>query len=471
MKKADMKASLTSRRSRNGSFSAGLIAIVLAILVIVNVAVSFLPDRLLSQDTSGIQLYQISDTSREVTGALDKNVKIILISQDVDERISKFTHKYKELSDHLSVETVDPVRYPSILTTYEASDNSIVVVCEETGRQQVISMDDVIVYDQLQYLAYGQMVETAFDADGQLTSAVAYVTSEVSPKVYLLSGHSETALSETLSKMVQKNNVETENLNLMTAGGTVPADCAELVCVAPTTDLGQDELSAIRAYLAQGGSLVLLYSSGSMPTDLPNFTALATEYGIQPENGFVGEQDANRYYSAIGNYGIFPTINTGSDVTANMDTSTMAMMLYAHPMEEVTPARDSITVTPILTSSESSLRVVSEDDVSQGSYLLAAAATEETEGGTARVTVISTDSLISATLTDNFSNLANLSLFMNMLTAGLDDVTNISIPSVSLQVGYNTVTSLRLWSALFVAVIPLALVAVGFVHWLRRRKL
>ena len=74
-------------------------------------------------------------------------------------------------------------------------------------------------------------------------------------------------------------------------------------------------------------------------------------------------------------------------------------------------------------------------------------------------------------ITSSFTNLSNLDLFLSCATAGFDDISNISIEPVSLQVTQNTITTGGIWSALFIFVLPLAVLIFGFVRWMRRRKL
>ena len=77
--------------------------------------------------------------------------------------------------------------------------------------------------------------------------------------------------------------------------------------------------------------------------------------------------------------------------------------------------------------------MVDEETQTQGTYVVGAVATEETDGGdTARLTVYGSSSLIDASLTESFSNLDNLDLFLASATTGFEDVSSISIEPVSL---------------------------------------
>jgi ABC-2 type transport system permease protein len=82
------------------------------------------------------------------------------------------------------------------LTEYNTSENTIVVSCEATGKTTTISFDKILVMDMSSYYS-GNASYSEFDGDGQLTSAVNYVTSDASQTVYRTSGHGESTFSTT----------------------------------------------------------------------------------------------------------------------------------------------------------------------------------------------------------------------------------------------------------------------------------
>ena len=134
------------------------------------------------------------------------------------------------------------------------------------------------------------------------------------------------------------------------------------------------------------------------------------------------------------------------------------------------------------TSSEA--YAVTEDEEKQGTYTLGAVAVEsvvaEDEEDSeetnkekdmeSRLTVISADSMIDAQITDSFSTLENLDLFMNALSANFDDVQNVAIEPKSLEVTYNTMQHAGIISLLVIFGIPLIILVFGFVRWWKRRK-
>lgn len=131
---------------------------------------------------------------------------------------------------------------------------------------------------------------------------------------------------------------------------------------------------------------------------------------------------------------------------------------------------EGVEVTPFMETSDGGM-LVTADKQTQGTYILGAVAEKTLSSGTARLTVFSTPSLIDEGLNTSFTNLTNLDLFMNAVTANFDDVSNVSIPSKSLDVTYNTVTHGGMWGILFIFVIPVVTLAAGLMIWLKRRRL
>ena len=72
-----------------------------------------------------------------------------------------------------------------------------------------ISFYDIILYDYSSYYTTGSVSESEFDAEGQLTSAVNYVSSEDSAIIYRTSGHGETTFSTTamLAKQLKQSAI------------------------------------------------------------------------------------------------------------------------------------------------------------------------------------------------------------------------------------------------------------------------
>lgn len=487
--------------SVNGSYSVGTIAIVAAIVIVVNMIAGQLPDSMQKIDISDNKIYEISDTSKNLLEKLKDKVTFTVYAEksSTDEKIKTFIDKYKALSDKIEVKWVDPVQHPSELQENNVEQNNILVSCEDTGRSTIVAFDDILVVDEYSYYMSGSSDPTSFDGEGQLTSAVNYVTSDTSKKIYYTTGHGESTFSTTISELFEKNNMTESEVNLI-MDNKIPEDCDLLFLNAPASDITEDEKSLILSYMQEGGKVFLIL--GESEDETPNLDAVLKEYGIQTADGYIA--DMQRCYQ--GNYYyIFPEI-TAADELADGLSSDMVLLVNSRGLTLTDPARDTITNLDFMTTS-SDAYAVTEENQKQGTYTLGAVATEtitseeedseedsgeaaedadseETEGEEAsensgrkeedtvesRLTVVASESLIDSQITETFSTLENTDLFMNAVSANFDDVENVAIEPKSLEVTYNTMQHAGLISLCVIFVLPAVILIYGFIRWWKRRK-
>lgn len=451
-----------SSESRNGSYSVGITALVIAIIVIVNLIAGQIPEKYKNLDVSSTKIYEISKTSKKLLKNMDHKVKFTVLAnkEEADERIVTFLSKYSALSSKISVEWIDPVLHPSALTENDASENSIVVSCQDTGKKKVVSFSDITVTDMSSYYYTGSASETKFDGEGQLSSAVNYVTSDVVRKIYQTSGHGETTLSSTIQDLMDKNNYTLEGLNTV-MNPEIPDDCELLLMYAPTSDLTADEKNSVESYLKDGGKMMLLLGDTNS-TELPNLALIMKTYGMEAADGYIADTQRsyqNNYYC------FFPQLTASGDLTDGME-SQMVLLLNTHGMNLTDPERDSISTTSFMTTSDNAYAVTEDSQSQAGSYVLGAVAVEDSS----RFTVISAGSLIASEITDTFPQLENTKLFMNAVAANFDGAKDLSIEAKSLTPVYNTMQHAGLLSLLVIFILPLGILLSGFAVWMKRRK-
>lgn len=170
-------------------------------------------------------------------------------------------------------------------------NNSLVVECGE--RSTYVSYEDIYEYDYSNYYSTGSY-DVGFAGESALTSAIDYVTNEDLPKLYTLTGHGESALSTNFQASVDKQNILTESLSLLTVEG-VPEDADCLLINAPTSDISESERDAILEYLQAGGKLVLITGPLQDGTELTNLEAVMEYYGVTAEDGIVVEGSQSNY--------------------------------------------------------------------------------------------------------------------------------------------------------------------------------
>ena len=216
--------SIDKKSLKNGSYSMGITAIVIAVLVVINLIVGQIPEKYTQVDVSTQKLYTISDTTVKYLKDMNTDVTIYHIVQSgkEDSVLEKMLTRYEEESKHIKVEKKDPVLYPNFTSQYtsdDVADNSLIVVAGE--KSKVISYSDL--YEtEMDYTTY-QTNTTGFDGEGQIDSAISYVTSENLPVIYTLEGHEELELNSSLTDSLQKANYDVQSLNLLTQDA-VPAD-------------------------------------------------------------------------------------------------------------------------------------------------------------------------------------------------------------------------------------------------------
>ena len=197
--------------------------------VLVNLIAGKLPSQYLKYDASDQKLFTTGDQTAEIVKGLDEDITLYLIAQQgsEDATLQELLDRYAGLSSHIKVETKDPVLYPNFVSRYTSenlSENSVLVVGQ--NRSKAVDYYDIYQYS-MDYSTYSSSL-SSFDGEGQITSAIAYVTAEDMPVVYTLTGHDEAELSTTVTSSIEKENIELKSLSLLTEEA-VPEDAKAVI--------------------------------------------------------------------------------------------------------------------------------------------------------------------------------------------------------------------------------------------------
>ena len=466
-----IKKLFQSNDSKRGSYTLAMTSIVIAIVIVFNMIVNLIPENKRQFDISSTNIYEISSKSKKIINKVDHDVTFYVLAEksSTDKRIKTFINKYASLSDKIHIKWIDPVLHPSALTKYGAEENNIVISCKKTNRTTTVSFDDILVSSASYYSTSSSA--SSFDGDGQLTSALNYVTSDKEYKAYYTSGHGESSLSSEVTSLLTKSRVSTSDLLLMTAT-SIPDDCDLLIIDGATSDFTKDEVKLLSSYLKKGGKVVTLLAQTNK--SMKNLYGLLKDYGLTVQSGYIA--DTERSYQ--GNYYyLIPNLSVSGDMASGI-LSNSVMMINSKGMTQSTPARDSISTDSFMTTSSNGY-AVTEKKQTQGTYVLGATSTESVKVKNSkgkkitkesRLTVYGSNMLIDEQITSSFSSLENLTLFTNSVTASLDNADNVSISPKSLEVSYNTIAHPGPFSILVVFVIPVGLIIGGFIVWFRRRR-
>lgn len=464
---------------KNGSYSVAISAVFIVIVVVVNLIVNEIPSKYSEIDISNSKIYSIGEQTTDMLDELEKDVTIYQIAQSglEDEVISNLLKKYEEGSDHIKVEVKDPIVNPQFTSEYtdqQVSSNSLIVVCGD--RSKVVDYSSL--YEStMDYNTYSYTT-TGFDGEGQITSAIAYVTSENLPVLYTLSGHGEIELDSTIQEDIEKSNIEIKSLNLISEE-TVPEDADCLMINSPATDISEDEKDAIIEYLENGGKAIIF--SDYTTESLDNFDKILENYGVKRVDGIVIEGDAQHYAMQMPYY-LLPDVNSTEATSDFASSGYYVLAPYAQGIQKIEDVRDTVTVESILTTSDSaysktdlnSETLEKEEDDIDGPFDLGVSITETVDDDkTTQIIYFSTANLMDSQVNMMVSG-GNEQLVMSAINSmnTSDENTAISIPSKSVEVSYLTLSAYdsSFWTICTIGLIPGIFLVFGFVIWFKRRK-
>ena len=475
------------RRARNkkvlkhGSYSIGITAVIIAIVVVFNLVIQEVPSKYREIDLSSQKLYSIGDQTEKLLKDLDKDVELYYIVQDGAESsdIEKLLEKYEEGSEHIKVEKKDPAVYPTFTSQYTSdnvTNNSIIAVCGDKNKV----IDYYSMYEtSINYQTYSQEV-TGFDGEGQITSAIHYVTSGDMPVLYTLEGHDEVSMSETMKDTIQKANIDIQSLNLLSSE-TVPEDAACLFLFSPVADLTEEETQKILDYLENGGKALIV--SDYSDQDMPNFDSVLESYGVKRCDGIVLEGNTDHYISQNPYY-LLPNIESNEITSELSSSSRYILMALAQGIQEIDNPRDSLEIESILTTSDSAYSKtdlenmqtmeMEEGDVN-GPFDLGVSIREDLgDEKETQIVYYSSSALFDDSMNSTVSgaNYELLSASLAWLCQGEEETDVISIASKSLDTTALTIPAadVNFWSIFVTAVIPVCVLVIGFIIWLKRRK-
>ncbi|MBQ4112322.1 MAG: Gldg family protein [Clostridia bacterium] len=518
------------RSVKIGTYSFIMGVILLALLIVANLLAGALPAKITQFDTSGLGMTEISDETGKFVSGMTEDVTVYWICEDgvVDEQFRLLLSRYEEAGKHITVKVVDPLAEPTFTAKYSdtaISDYSIIV--ESARRFTVLDFADLYYYTNTAFLAayqafpqylpadltmpmsaaalqsavsqYGAMVAYmlsaqgvnmtaddisrytsihSFCAEAKLTSALDYVTREYIPHGYILTGLGDAAPSETMIELLDTMGLDIQSLDLSTSGG-IPADAGCLMLYSPKRDLTPHEASLITTYLNQGGSL-MLNTSPEVAESCPNLNSVVATFGLSARKGLVQEGDTS--FISGSQYTLVPTVSTQHTATAYVTSGGFKPQLpNCHAIGVAEKLPEGVGVTPLFTTSDKAT-LVSLDKVTTlteaGKLQVAVAATKSVAAadGTAKTAELTwfasanafTDTAAEGSKGGNYYfYAAAMSLMNESFVSPYDDLTPVSlqVESLAVEAGAGWILA-----GVTVILIPAALLTVGIVIWVKRKR-
>lgn len=473
-----------SKSLRLGGYSVIATVLVLAIAVIVNVIFAAIPAKYTAFDTTGKEMYTLSDVSLDLLAKLDKDIKFTWLVKEGNEdtSIDLLLKEYQTHSDHIVIEKADPDLNPTMIAenTSQFYENSMLVTCGDRSRWVDFYDIYVIQYDAETYY-YTQQYDVDFAGENAITGAINYVVNAEFPKLYSLTGHGEAEIPTNIKSAIQQSNVDMEKLSFFNSDA-VPEDASVLFINGPTSDLTEDELPKLSAYLKKGGRLLVLTGPQPDGKALPNLNKLMEAYGVKAADGIVVEGSTSNFASNQP-YALLPDLVSNEITIQLKNKNYYVLMPFAQGLQLVDAPSDSLIVNKLMKTSNKAYSKLAAYNMTtyekeagdiDGGFALGVAITDridEEKNIEARIVWLSSTYLIDEATSKTVAG-ANQTLFTNAISwlCGTAD-TGISIGAKSLAEETLTMTSstVNLLMVLFVLVIPVIYLAAGIAVWIKRR--
>lgn len=471
--KTKVKGAFGTKAFKSGGYSLLASVIVIVIVFALNMAVGALPANWTKFDMTDTGMFSLSDQSKELVKSIDEPVTIyVLQSGSNGETVYELALQYRALNSNITVEVRDPVANPGFVQQYTDEQLGYGVIVESARRSATVSSSSLYRTE----MATDGSYQYYFDGESLITGALDKVTTDTLPKIYRLVGHGEAELSAALTASIETDNFELEDLSLLSMD-SVPEDADCVLIHRPSSDLSEDDAAKLASYLEGGGAVMLFteYPAG----ELTNLCALAAGYGLAPVDGLVVERNANYYISGYPLF-LLPVLGEHEITSPLSNEQSYVLVPGAQGLTILDGARDTLNFTSLMQTSKDAISKLKgteldttekeEGDI-DGPFDLAYAVTEDNEDGQARFLWVAGVSITedSAYIIVSGPNTGFLLNSLGWLT-GKDS--SVTIRSEAITNDYLTLTAgaSTAWSIVFIAVLPLAVLAAGIVVYVIRRK-
>jgi ABC-type uncharacterized transport system involved in gliding motility auxiliary subunit len=454
------KGALAKRSTKFGANALAMVLIVLGLLILVN----FLGARHHHRfDTTAGHRFSLSDHTVKFLRGLNKDVIITAFFQGENKVLADLLSEYAYRNEQVSFRFVDPDEEPGTAKSYEITRYGTIVV--ESGDKE-------------------ERIETILEQD--LTNAILKVTREGKKIIYALTGHGEKDINSqdptgfsSVKEALENENYEVKELILATHE-EVPQDCSVLLVAGPQKEPLPGEWESVEVYLEGGGKLLVMVD----PTPAADLSGFLARYGLDVGQNLVIDA------SGVGRlFGTGPAMPLVSSYEAHVITEDFNIMTFFPMTRSITPNSappEGLKVQSLLKTGRSSWGETEllDDKVEfdrdkdlEGPVTIAAVvdevekevATDATAARAKTRLVVFGDSDFASNAYFQFSG--NGDLFMNAISWLAEEEDLISIRPKDLEDRMVTLTARQSRMIFYISVIlmPLAVLALGTVVWIRRR--
>lgn len=471
-----------SRSLKYGSNAVILTAIVVALAVFLNMLVGLIN---VKWDLTPNKVFSVSNTTRDIIKELDRNVEIISLNDDATlqnnadfKKVVEILEHYK--SDKIKITYTDPDKDLSVISNldpdglHKIKKTDFVVKCG--NKMKVINIQNLLVQESNYYT--GEVTVKGLNAEQIFSGAIKYVTADVTPIIYFLTGHEEKTVDDGFSfvkNYIIQNNYDIKTLNLMTEG-KIPDDCEVLVVIQPQRDLAPVEREILKDYMKYGAKIIFMFDPVSKEEKFTNFDSILLDYNISLGYDQITENDSN-YYLPGNQQILYLPFQTNSILPIQYSADGKVTMPMSRSINILKNVKEYLTTSAIIKTSDKAKSKTVDGEELSGPFNTAVLA-EYTGGYTPTKLLVIGNSVFAS---DSFMN-PNTTYYnpyggiffvysLNYMQDKKDD--QVVIPSKkyetrAIDISQSTANALGIS---VVVVYPLIILGLGVAVWLKRRHL
>ena len=433
-------------------------------------------------DMTENKMYSIGQQTKTIVSRIDKEVEIIFLADGEQirgsEGIGTWTWHFLQNYDKfpkVSVKFVDPDTNPEIISQLQLSDTM-----QLSKSDIIVKSGDKIRSFPANTLFRQNLTGLSFSGEQEVTSSILYVTSEITPTVYFLEGHRQRDLNSEymyLRGFLESNNFAVKRLDLDHVS-EVPEDAKILICASPKVDLSKDERDKIESYLENGGNAIFLFDPVASNSRFLNFEHVLEKYDMSLYYDKVKETNEMRHLADTP-YHILPNL-AESQLFAQMNLQDFQVLIpETRSINLLRKDPEGVIVTPLLTASMDATRepfgnVENEEDL-QGGPIDVAVLSEYSGEIKSKVLVIGSAYFLTDEALELYARYYqnNLLFMAQCISTMYDNTSDVYVmPKTTFQ---DTITvnssNAKTISGIAIFGVPIVIICIGIIIWLRRRHL
>ena len=468
-----------SIRSKETLTAVYIVLVVLTALSLYTVCASVVSRFPLKADMTEGAVFRLTDTTLELLEGLDRDVSLICLNNenDADTNITEVLGRYQKASEHIRVNYKDLALNPAFAEKYEAQgitlqDDGVIVECGSKVR--FIKWEDL--YRISTSAAADNSVNyviTGLAAESRISAAIASVSSDDSVKVVFTAGHSEDTDSR-LGELITGSGYEVSRC--VPEVSDFDEDTDIVLIAGARRDFSDAEIAKLNAHLERGGSLVIFRDP--RVSSLPHLDALCAAWGIAVGDGIVLE--ASRYMGDPAT--IIPDFGTSLINVYFSEHSTYVVLPTARALRLAQGGEGMVNAVLRSTSSSYAKPLASYTDYAksaddaQGPFDLAATSeriyTDKNGEELSQYLFVMASTDFYADVYLDTQSIGNADLVLQLLSHISENETALNIPVKDLRAGNLALPQLFIviFAAVFVIIIPLALLVYGIARQIKRKR-